>query len=97
MRNWQHTVNVTAPFRSDLPFGMRRDMIVSIIKGLPQYVDDPSSGEGDEDLWYIVDELADTRDEDEFDTVWDGFYDWCDDHDVWVETNDLPSFGLGVS
>ena len=90
MRQWKHTVYVGAPFHSDLPFKQRRDMIVTILKGLPMYDDI------DGDLYWIVDELSDTDHEDEFDTVWDGLYDWADDNDVWIDTFTIPPFGLGV-
>ena len=85
MRRWEHIVNVTGPFHNDLSFKEKRDMIVAVFKGLPHYDEDDC----DSDLWWILDELADTRDEDEFDTVWDGLYDWCDSNSVWIETNNL--------
>lgn len=66
----------------DLSFTEKRDGIVARIRRLPMY--DPEGGD-QEELWWIIDELCDAGNADEFDSVWDAFYDWADTERVWVE------------
>ena len=84
-RPWQGLVNVADLWKDDeMPFDNKRDLIVGRIKSLPQYVEDQESDEFDEALWLIVDEMSGVEEEDEFDYVWDSFYDWCDAERIWV-------------
>jgi hypothetical protein len=80
---WKHRLRIADLWNDDdLPFTERRDGIVARIKRLPMY--DPEGEEQDE-LWWLVDELGDVEDEDEFNVVWSAFYDWADVERVWVE------------
>lgn len=82
-RPWNHKLRLADIWDDDdLPFITKRDAIVARIKKLPMYDDE---GAIDSDLWWIVDELSDVIDEEDFDVVWDAFYDWADDQRVWVE------------
>jgi len=82
-RGWKCKLRIADLWNNDdLPFTEKRDRIVARIKRLPMY--DPEGGD-QEELWWIVDELGDVEDADEFDTVWDAFYDWADAERVWVE------------
>lgn len=81
INRWDHRLNLADVFHNDdLTFEAKRDEIVHRIKAARFYRDD------DWTLWSVVDELADTTDTDDFDNVWDAFYDWADAHRVWVET-----------
>ena len=64
----------------------KRDGIVAAMKLLPQYSEEAAEGTGehDEDLWWIVDEMTDVTYTDHFNQVWEGFYDWADLNGVWV-------------
>lgn len=82
-RPWNHHLYIGEVWNNEeLGFIEQRDQIVARIKLLPHYSDED---DGDGELWWIVDELADTKNEDEFDSVWDAFYDWADDNRVWVD------------
>lgn len=87
MRRWAHIIDVSGPFHDDsMNYKERRDAIIAIIKthpGIKPHLTDENGNE-DTDLWYILDELADTRTEHDFDPVWDGLYDWADDNNVWI-------------
>lgn len=79
--HWAHTLKLDDIFHSEAhSFTNRRDIIVKRIRGAGFF------DEADSELQELVDELADSRDTDEFDRVWDYFYDWADDHRVWVVT-----------
>ena len=78
---WLHKLRLADVFHNDdLTLEQRRDEIVRRIKAAPFY------DEEDYDLFYIVDELADTDTAEWMDQVWDAFYDWADINRVWVET-----------
>jgi hypothetical protein len=84
---WQYKLNVADVFHDeDKPFEEIRDAVVERIKRAPFYEAEPTTPAMD-DLWCLVDELADTDTQSYFDMVWSAFYDWCDvDKRVWVET-----------
>lgn len=76
-RRWAKRLDVSDAFRSDAPWADRRDEMVRRVRALNSY---------DTDLQDIADELAEAADGDEWDAPWDDFYDWADDHSVWVVT-----------
>ena len=98
-RPWYSLLNLADIWKNDdIPFAPaaknarlpgppynRRDLIVGRIKMLSRYVEDHEREDFDEDLWWIVDEMSDVQNEDDFDMIWDAFYDWADSHRVWVE------------
>jgi hypothetical protein len=78
---WLHKLQLADVFHNETyTREQRRDEIVKRIKAAPFYDED------DYDLFYIVDELADTDTAEWMDQVWDAFYDWADEHRVWVAT-----------
>ena len=82
MANWKYKLDVSDIFHSDLSFEQIRDRTVKRIAGSPFYKRYVDFGLDD-----ILDLLADSENESEFNLVWDDFYDWCDeDHRVWVTT-----------
>lgn len=91
-RQWGYKLEVGDLFQDDdMPFLAKRDGVVARIKAAPFYMDEPGDDHDAEELYWIVDEMADTEDVDQFDSVWDAFYDWCDwDKRVWVETMRAP-------
>jgi len=84
---WEHTLRIQDVFHADeLTLAERRDEIVRRIRR-GKFWDAE-----DDELVGIVDELAeldlhdnDGQAEDEFNAVWDLFYDWADAHHVWVK------------
>lgn len=78
-RGWRYKLQLADVWNDeDLSFTERRDAIVARIKGFPLYNEE-------DEIWWIVDELSDAQSEDDFDAVWDAFYDWADTERVWVE------------
>ncbi len=81
INRWKHRLNLGDVFHDESrTFEQRRDEIVRRIKAARWY------DENDNTLWYIVDQLADTEDPDDFDDPWSDFYDWADAERVWVDT-----------
>lgn len=81
---WTDTLNLKDVFHSDdLIFTEKRDAIVSRIKRMRWYKDAEAEGGS---LFYLVDELADAEDAEEFDAVWDAIYDIADYDRVWIAT-----------
>lgn len=79
-RGWKHHIDLHDIWQDETPdFKARRDAIVTRIKASTAWDED------DERLVLLVDELGDCDHEDEFDWVWDEFYDWADEKRVWVE------------
>lgn len=82
MPEWSYKLQLGDVFHNeDMALAEIRDVVVARIKRAPFY-DENHDGE----LTEIVDELAEVEDVDEFDAVWDRFYDWADFNRVWVET-----------
>lgn len=85
MSTWKHKLELSDLFHNEqFSFEQRRDAIVERIKAQPWYA--PAERGDDDELWWIIDELADTDNADYFDKVWDAFYDWADSVRVWVNT-----------
>lgn len=81
LNRWTHRLHLGDVFHNDdMTFEARRGAIVRRIKAARFYSDDNWT------LWSVVDELADTTDPEDFDNVWDAFYDWADSNRVWVDT-----------
>jgi hypothetical protein len=82
MRGWNEKIELADVFHNDdLSFTERRDIIVARIKRSRWYHQaDIDNG----DLLDIVDALADSDTEDEFDGSWDELYDLADEDRVWV-------------
>ena len=79
--NWEHNLLIADVFHDEArSFEERRDLIVKRI--LASRFWDAE----DEDLVTIVEDLGKAPDEDRFDEFWDEFYNWCDEHAVWVAT-----------
>ena len=79
---WQHKIRLADVFHDeDRTFLERRDAIVLRCKTQLRRIYSES-----EDLQYLLEELSETEDEDQFDEIWNDFYDWCDDNQVWVAT-----------
>lgn len=79
---WAFTLKLDDVFHSEaIGFGNKRDIIVKRIREARWF--DPE----DMYLTEIVDELSLVDDVDEFDRVWDDFYDWADFNRVWVVTH----------
>lgn len=96
MRSWKHRVNVAQAFQSDdLTFEQRRDHCVQQLRTLSFWPKDlyelARADESTLRLWDLVDELADTDEEDWFNSVWNQVYDWADANDVWIETKRIPA------
>ena len=83
MTKWEHKLRLGDIFHAeDRPFEERRTVIVERIRNAPFWDED------DYDLVETITELEETDNIGYFDSVWDAFYDWCDQHRVWVETTD---------
>lgn len=81
MVTWAHRLRLKDVFRNEeMTFEKRRDAIVQRIKASSWYTDD------EYDLINTVEELEEASDADQFDEVWNYFYDWADVNRVWVET-----------
>ncbi len=80
---WKHRVNMKDQFEDDGVFETKRDEVVKRLRESPATKD----GEQGEELTQLLEELADTSNADEFDTVWDVIYDLADDgHWLWIDT-----------
>ena len=64
----------------DMSFEQRRDEIVRRLRASRWH-----DGE-DYEVESIIEELAETEDEDAFDAVWDLVYDFADEDRVWIDT-----------
>lgn len=78
---WHSSIDLGYVFHdNDLSFTERRDTIVQRISTASFYDAD------DLQLADIVYELSQAEDAEEFDFLWDEFYDWADVNGVWVTT-----------
>jgi len=76
---WLRTITVPEFHAPGLEFAARRDAIVARLRASTWLATDPTVAE-------LVAELAHTRDEDEFDTIWDEIYDHADADRTWIDT-----------
>jgi hypothetical protein len=80
---WNSKIHLGDIFRNeDMTFKERRDAITARLRASTWL---KSHGEYDT-IRYLVDELADAENTDEFDEVWDVIYDEADADRVWIET-----------
>ena len=78
MAVWLKKIDDSDIFYADIPFKEVRDEIVKRLKtALPDW-------EQDDDLFWTIPELEDSRNPDEFDVAWMDLYDWADDNRVWI-------------
>lgn len=83
---WKYRLELTDIWRDDsMTFEERRDAIVARIQNAPFY------DETEWELPCIVSGLATADEPDWFDDCWDTFYDWADEHSVWVNTLGIPA------
>ncbi len=84
---WAHRIDVSHVFHNeDMTFEQRRDAIVRILRASPWLREDTGNLMHLWTLQELVDELAETRDGDEFDGPWDALYDEADYDRVWIRT-----------
>ena len=80
---WTYTLNFSDVFHNDnLEFEEKLERIVNIIKRSRWYLNQ----DGYSELHYLIDDLADSVDEDEFNEYWDNLYDLADYDRVWINT-----------
>jgi hypothetical protein len=85
MPEWKYTINVAPVFHSEtLSFEERRDAVARTLRA-SSWVRS-KTGPYDNLLPALVDELADTEDADEFDSVWGAVYDEADTDRAWIKT-----------
>lgn len=83
MSKWNHSLPLVDIFHDEtMAFVDKRSAIVERIRESSFYTGEDLDWELDE----IVMALDEAEDEDDFNMVWDEFYDWCDAHRVWVAT-----------
>lgn len=94
MKKWKAKLDLSGIFYDEsMTFIERRDAIVARIRAAGWFKRAVADGSAqyDYEVGGIVDELADTETADDFDIVWDGFYDWADaDHRLWIELGLQP-------
>lgn len=82
MPSWTYTVDLSAVFHNDeMTFEQRRDAVVRTIRASRWYKTREVN-----DLFHFVDELADTTDVNEFDSVWAAIYDEANADRAWIKT-----------
>ena len=97
MTNWKYTIKLEDLWGKgdEMSFEEQRDAIVARIKSSVPYkravrlVANDSDGDNywDHEMFTIdVDDLAASRDEHEFDMLWQGIYDYADKYKIWIAT-----------
>lgn len=83
MGEWKHKVRTGDVFANDeLSFEERRDELVRRLRMSPAAID----GINGEELVALLEEAAETKTTDDFDSVWDDIYDLCDGGQwLWLE------------
>jgi ASC-1-like (ASCH) protein len=77
---WSYTFRIDDLFHNDeISFEERRKAIVARMRKQPWF-------EAFETEEGIADDLETETDVDEWDYLWNQFYDWCDENRVWVAT-----------
>lgn len=85
MRRWTKTVKIGDIWKNEaMTFPERRKALVTRLRSRLVGAN-PHSDPSIWDLENILDELFEAEDVETFDEVWDAFYDWCDEHSVWVD------------
>ena len=80
---WKHRVDMKSEFEDDGVFETKRDEVVKRLRESPASKD----GINGEELTLLLEELADTSNADEFDSVWDVIYDLADSGQwLWIDT-----------
>ncbi len=81
---WRHKVDVSATFKNeDLSFEKRRDGVVLRLRSSQAAID----GTNGEELIMLLEDLAETTDTVEFDSVWDDIYNLADSGKwLWIDT-----------
>lgn len=80
MPTWNHKIELGDVFHTEMSWSEKRQAIVTRI------VDSTAFCLPDWDLEEIVDEIRASEDANEFDMVWNRFYDWADRNRFWVST-----------
>lgn len=89
MVRWKEQIDLHEPLTNDgLSFTERRDTIVARIKASCWFAND------DGDLSILLEDIAATENEDDFNDVWDDIYDLADTDRVWL--NSFPSAQRGT-
>lgn len=89
---WRYRLDISDVWENEsLTFEERRDAIVQRIKNAPWYPGHPRNASdaidnAPEVLEEIVEELSNADKLPTFNGWWHQFYNWCDDHSVWVRT-----------
>lgn len=80
---WHLTVKLGSVWRADLIFPLKRDAVVEIVKksGWRELTDDQETYDD------LVEELSETLNLAEFDSVFNDLYDLADADRVWIETH----------
>lgn len=83
MNRWRERIELGNVFHDDsMEFNQRRDTIIDRIRKSRWF----TSSSDESFLTNIVDELANTQSEQEFNYVWNDVYDQADLDRVWIET-----------
>ena len=83
---WEHKIRLGGVFHNDaMTFEQSRDAVVARIRASAWF----KSKDDYDNLPQFVEELADTQNTDEFDSVWDAIYDEADHARVWIDLHGL--------
>ena len=81
--SWEHRVSLEDIFHNEeLTFEEKRDGIIRRIRATAWF----KGCHQDDDLVYLVEELAETEDATSFDSLWSDLYDIADADRVWIAT-----------
>lgn len=82
---WGGSIDVSDVFHNEnMTFEQRRDAIAKRLKASPWYVNaDPAEFDG---VYDVVNDLADSEDQEEFNGWWDELYDLADHDRVYIRT-----------
>lgn len=82
MANWQHEVNVVAEWKA-----FDTDVVEVALPNLINKLKEHSLYTTGSTYKILVDALATSEDIPDFDHNWHHFYNFCDEHKIWVKTN----------
>lgn len=84
--SWAETIDLSAFWKDEaIPFAEKLPRIVAAIRASKWFK--RAEKEDDDNLVMCVENIEDSKDEDEFDFYWDEFYDLADYARVWVKTS----------